>query len=218
MESVNPGIHHLAAGSPRDVQDKEGRTFRTGIEKQTAGRLFLKKPGITGDDVADKKNHGGRDRAVCIYPLEHYGKWEKEFEEKLDKAAFGENITVSGMTEETVHIGDTYKVGSAVIQVTQGRIPCVKIDKRTGCSGLMNRFIETGFTGFFCRVLQEGTVQEDSAIELMEKDSRRVSIFDANHIYFHERTNIEAMKRVLDVSALAEEWRTKFEKRLRSLT
>ncbi|MFD2705001.1 MOSC domain-containing protein [Salibacterium lacus] len=217
MESQAPVIHHLAAGRPQDIQDQQGRTFRTGIQKQTADSIILRKTGITGNDVADKKNHGGTDRAVCIYPLEHYGTWEEEFGRKLDKAAFGENITVSGVTEDTVYIGNTYKVGSAVIQVTQGRVPCLKIDRRTGCDGLMKRFTATGFTGFFCRVLQEGTVQEDSRMELVKEDRRRISILYANNVYFHERGNMAAMKRILDVPPLAEEWRRKLEKRIQNL-
>ncbi|SFL56235.1 MOSC domain-containing protein [Salibacterium qingdaonense] len=217
MDSQAPVIHHLAAGRPQDIQDQQGHAFRTGIRKQKADNMVLKKSGITGNDVADKKNHGGTDRAVCIYPLEHYGKWEEEFERKLDQAAFGENMTVAGMTEDMVYIGNTYQVGSSVIQVTQGRVPCLKIDRRTGCDGLMKRFIATGFTGFFCRVLQEGVIQADSRIELVKEDARRISVLYANNIYFHERGNVDAMKRILNVPPLAEQWRSKLEKRIQNL-
>ncbi|MGY4689593.1 MOSC domain-containing protein [Salibacterium sp. K-3] len=217
MHSPAPSIYHLAAGLPRNIKDERGRTLHTGIRKKSVSNVFLHKSGFHGDDVADKKNHGGPDRAVCIYPWEHYRKWEAEFETDLEQAAFGENLTVTHMREENVYIGNIYKAGTAMIQVTQGRIPCDTVNRRTGIPELMNRMIETGFTGYLCRVLQEGEVCPDSQIELVEEEENRISVLYANYTYFHDRKNLEAVEDILKVKPLADKWRSKLEKRRQTL-
>ena len=101
----------------------EGNEVISGIRKETVAEAFLTKEGFRRDGVADVRFHGGADRAVCVYPYEHYVQWEKEFGEPLPPSSFGENLTVSNMLESGVHIGDIFRLGDAVIQVTQSRIP-----------------------------------------------------------------------------------------------
>lgn len=185
----------------------------TGICKQPIENAFLSYNGFNKDDVADKKHHGGPDRAVCLYPAEHYPLWNREFDCLLPPAAFGENLTVSGLTESEVCIGDIYKVGDALIQVTQGRIPCNTIDQRLGYP-MMKHMIETGFTGYLCRVVQEGNVRADSKISLHEKNVHGVTVLEANTTYFHNPKDIEGLRRVLAIEPLAQDWKNKFGKRL----
>ncbi|MBD7908149.1 MOSC domain-containing protein [Sporosarcina sp. Sa3CUA8] len=203
----------LAIGTPQKIDTAKGKELITGICKQTMEEAFLSFDGFHQDDVADKKHHGGPDRAVCMYPHEHYAQWNDEFECTLPPAAFGENITASGMTEAEVCIGDIYTIGKTVIQVTQGRIPCSTIDQRLGYP-VMKNMIKTGFTGYLCRVLVEGMVRSDDQIAVHTKDPLGVTVLEANTIYFHNPKNIEGIRRVLAIEALADDWRKKFEKRL----
>lgn len=203
----------LATGIPQKIDTAKGRELITGICKKTIEEVFLTVDGFSGDDVADKKHHGGPDRAVCMYPHEHYALWNNEFECVLPSAAFGENITASGMTESEVCIGDVFTLGDAVIQVTQGRIPCSTIDQRLGFP-VMKHMIQTGFTGYLCRVLKEGLVRSDDKIGLHTKDPHGVTVLEGNTTYFHNPKDVEEIQRVLSIEALADDWREKFGKRL----
>jgi len=209
-------IHTLTVGMPKELVDSKGRSMITGIEKQRVQEVYLSSQGFEGDDVADKKHHGGPDRAVCLYPAEHYIQWEQELGKTLPIAAFGENLTVTNMLEADVCIGDIYKIGDAVIQITQGRIPCSTIDRYTEANTLLKRLIETGYTGFLARVLEEGTICADSTIELVEKHPARISVLYCNEVYFKNNDAI-AMKQIQAVDALAEDWKEKLEKRIQVL-
>jgi len=209
-------IHTLTVGMPKELVDSKGRSMITGIEKQRVQEVYLSSQGFEGDDVADKKHHGGPDRAVCLYPAEHYIQWEQELGKTLPVAAFGENLTVTNMLESDVCIGDIYKIGDAVIQITQGRIPCSTIDRYTEANTLLKRLIETGYTGFLARVLEEGTICADSTIELVEKHPARISVLYCNEVYFKNNDAI-AMKQIQAVDALAEDWKEKLEKRIQVL-
>jgi len=216
MEKNIAMIHTLAIGMPKELHYSNGRSMITGIEKRKVQEVFLSVRGFEGDDVADKKHHGGPDRAVCLYPAEHYIQWEQELGKPLPTAAFGENLTVTNMLEAEICIGDIYKIGDAVIQVTQGRVPCSTIDKYTEANILLKRLIETGYTGFLARVLEEGTICANSKIELVEKHPERISVLHCNEVYFKNKDAL-AMKRIQAVDALAEDWKQKLEKRIQLL-
>ncbi|MDF4740359.1 MOSC domain-containing protein, partial [Vibrio parahaemolyticus] len=128
-----------------------------------------------------------------------------------------ENITVTNMLESDVCIGDTYQLGEAIIQVTQARVPCSTISKRLGIPGILPRIVATGFTGYLCRVLQEGTVRKDSKITLLERPSNNVSVLFSNEIYFHNRKDKDAIEKILSVPELADVWRGQLEDRLAKL-
>ncbi|KGR77454.1 MOSC domain-containing protein [Ureibacillus sinduriensis] len=204
-------------GLPKKMTYENNRQVETGICKESVKEAFLTKEGFIGDGVADLKHHGGPDRAVCIYPYEHYAQWEKEFDTAMPNSAFGENITVTNMLESDVYIGDIYQLGEAIIQVTQGRVPCSTINKRTGLPTLMKRMVETGYTGYLCRVLQEGKVRNDSKITLIEKNPQGISVLFGNEIYFRRPKDVEAMQAILAVDALAQEWKGYMMKRLSKL-
>ncbi|TWT12517.1 MOSC domain-containing protein [Planomicrobium sp. CPCC 101079] len=210
-------IKNLAVGLPELMKYGEGKEMKTAIRKKNIERVFLSKDKFHGDDVADLKHHGGPDRAVCIYPYEHYALWEKEFGKPLPTAAFGENVTATNMIEDTVFIGDIYRLGDALIQITQGRVPCHTIDRNLELTPLMKVMVKTGFTGYMCRVLEEGHVSAESTIELIEQHLQKVSVLYTNQVYFHEPRNIEGIQRILAVPELADEWRGKFEIRLNNL-
>lgn len=210
-------LKNFSIGLPKTMTYENDRQLETGICKESVNESFLTKEGFLGDGVADLKHHGGPDRAVCVYPFEHYAQWEKEFDKVLPNSAFGENITVTNMLESDVNIGDIYQLGDAVIQITQGRVPCSTINKRTGLPSLMKRMVETGYTGYLCRVLQEGKVRNDSQITLIEKHPHGISVLFGNEIYFRRPKDVEAMHALLAVDALAGEWKGYMMKRLAKL-
>ena len=199
-------ILYLNVGMPEEI-NWNGKKEQSAIRKKRVAQAFLSKDSFRGDGVAATEFHGGPDRAVCFYPMEHYTKWSDEFGKDLAAPTFGENISASGMTEADIYIGDTYKLGEAVIQVSQGRVPCSKISKNNQIGQLLKRVVETGYTGYFFRVIQEGMVYEDSEIILLERKQNNMSILRANKIYFHDRNDYGAIEELLHIDELAEEWK-----------
>ncbi|WP_318508769.1 MOSC domain-containing protein [Bacillus sp. T3] len=206
---MNRKIINLAVGKPREYNWNNKKEF-SGIGKSVVQAFEVKKTGIIGDDVANHKFHGGPDRVVCFYPFEHYSYWEDVFQKKLILPAFGENITATGMTEEQVCIGDIYKIGDTILQITQGRVPCVTISNYNEEKQLLKKVIDTTLTGYFFRVLEEGTIMLDSEITLLEKHSKEISVSFATHILFHQKQDKTSIEKILTVDALAEDWRERF--------
>ncbi len=211
-------LKNFSIGLPQKMKYENNEEMDTGICKQTIEEALLTKGGFLGDGVADLRNHGGPDRSVCVYPYEHYLLWEKEFANPLPSSTFGENLTVTNVLEKDVYIGDIFRLGEAVIQITQGRIPCSTISKRTNNPLLLRRMVQTGFTGYLCRVLEEGIVRNDSQITLLESHPKEVSILYGNEIYFHKQRDVDGIKRILAVEELANEWKELLVNRLNKLT
>ncbi|WP_078546643.1 MOSC domain-containing protein [Litchfieldia alkalitelluris] len=190
-------------------KEYQGKGYKSGIWKESANELSIKFQGILGDDVANHENHGGMERVVCYYPFEHYDFWEREFGQILSQAAFGENITGLNMQENEVCIGDIFEVGESVLQITQGRYPCGTINKRNENSLLLKRIFETGYTGYFFRVLQEGKVTMDSKINLLTPHPKKVTVSSIHHLYFHNSSpSLEEIENVLEIEELGQQWRS----------
>ncbi|KYG32968.1 MOSC domain-containing protein [Priestia endophytica] len=210
---MNRKIIHLAVGKPKEYTWGNKKEV-SAIGKSYVEAVELKKSGFIGDDVANHKFHGGVDRAVCLYPFEHYSYWEEMFNKKLNPPAFGENITATGMLEEQVYIGDIYKIDDAVIQVTQGRGPCATISNYNEEKSFLKKVVETSLTGYFFRMLREGTIKFNSEIELVERDENEISVFFATKVLFHQKKDKASIEKILKVEALAEDWRKRFLKLL----
>lgn len=211
--TLTPKIVALSVGKPKTMA-YQNQEMVSGICKEQITEVFLSRENFNGDAVANTDFHGGPERAVCAYPIEHYAMWEKEFDIRLPQAAFGENLTVANMMESQVCIGDLYQIGDAVVQVSQGRIPCSTISKRHGVDTFLTRIVEEGFTGYFFRVLKEGVIRNDSVITLLERHPKEITVLFANRILFHEQDNVKAVKKVLEVEELAPVWRGKLNKLL----
>lgn len=193
----------------------EGKELATGIYKQPIeGAIFLSSLNFVGDGQADLKYHGGVDKAVCVYSYEHYPFWEGELQRSLLFGAFGENLTVKGMTEDVVCIGDTFQLGKAVVQVTQPRQPCHKLAKRYDVPDLALTVQNVGFTGFYFRVLQEGHVSTADRPSLVKRHSAGVSVAFANQIMHHEKKNQDGIRQLLAVEELSTSWRKTLNNRL----
>lgn len=210
-------IISLNIGKPKKVVFN-GNEVETGFYKgPVQNELFLTKLNFEGDGQADLVNHGGLDKAVCVYPYEHYSYWEKELNRTLPNAAFGENLTVMGMLESNVHIGDIFKIGDAIVQLSQPRQPCYKIAGRHDVKDLMMHVQKTGFTGYYFRVLEEGKVSPDSSIVRLSIHPARVTVAESNEVMYEDINNQDAMQKLLAIVELSESWRGRFEKRLKKL-
>jgi len=169
--------------------------------------------------LADLTVHGGPDKAIYAYPAEYYHFWREEFPDmELPWAMFGENVTVKGLLDDTVHIGDRFRMGSAEVMVTQPRVPCYKLGIKFGRDDIIKRFLASGFTGFYLAVLEEGEVATGDAITLIERDEHRVKVSDITRLYARDKGNLEALQRAVEVEALAEDWRSYFQQRLTKLS
>ena len=196
----------------------QGRTVTTGIfKKPVAGRVMVRRLNIDGDDQADRRVHGGFDMAVYAYPHEHYAFWERELDrEDFPYGQFGENLTVSGLSEETVRVGDTYRIGGALLQATQPRIPCYKLVIRMEQGpDFAARFQQSGRMGFYFRVLEEGEIGAGDAIELVERDEDSVTIAEFVRVYLHDSHDPASLRRVLVSRDLGDAWRLYVEKMLK---
>ena len=211
-------VHSVNVSLPKDVSH-EGKTITTSIFKEPVpGRVIVRRLNIDGDDQADRRVHGvGFDMAIYVYPIEHYAFWEKELgREKFPHGQFGENLTVSGLSEDTVHVGDVYRVGETLLQVTQPRIPCYKLAMRMGeGSDFPARFQQSGRMGFYLRVLEEGELGAGDSLELVERDESSVTIAEFIRIYLFESHEPESLRRVLSSRNVSEPWQAYFEKMLK---
>lgn len=202
----------VSVGLPREIEHR-GHRVLTGIFKQAvAGRVMLRRLGLDGDGQADLQVHGGPDKAAYAYPAEHYEAWRRELgRDDLAPGGFGENLTVSGMCEEAVRVGDVYRLGSAVVQVTQPRGPCVKLAIRMGDPHLAKPFLERGRTGFYLRVLAEGEVGAGDDAELLAAEAAGMTVAEICHLHYFARDDREGARRALGIAGLSASWRRKFE-------
>ena len=194
-----------------------GRTVRTSIFKAPVpGRVPVRKLNLEGDQQADLTVHGGVDKAVYVYPSEHYAFWREELPTAdLAWGAFGENFTTEGaLDDKAVHIGDLFRIGSAEFVVTQPRMPCFKLGIRFGRADIIKRFLHSGRNGFYFAVAQEGEVAAGDSIELLKRDENGIAVADIVELYTADASNQELLHRVSELPALPESWREYFQKRL----
>jgi MOSC domain-containing protein YiiM len=206
-------------GQPREVV-WNGQIVETGIFKEAVeGRIAVRRLNLEGDRQADLTVHGGLDQAIYAYPAEHYSFWREQFPEmELPWGMFGENLTLTGLLENTVHIGDHFQVGSAKLMVTQPRLPCFKLGIKFGRDDIPRRFLVSGRTGFYFAVLEEGEVAAGDSISLLHSDEHQIKVADIVRLYREDKYNLELIRRVVAVEALPEEWRDYFQERIEKLT
>ena len=210
--SVNVGL-------PRVVMSN-GEPVSTGIFKEpVAGRVMLRTLNLDGDRQADLSVHGGPSKAIYVYPSEHYDYWKQELPEmELPWGMFGENFTTAGLFESELSIGDKFRAGSAVVMVTEPRMPCYKLGIKFGCSDIVKKFLASERTGFYFAVLQEGEVGAGDSIELIERSKHSVRVSDITLLYTREKRDVGLLRRAIEVEALPESWKSYFQHRLEKLT
>jgi MOSC domain-containing protein YiiM len=205
----------VCVGLPREVSWK-GKPVTTCIFKQPInGRIMLRTLTLDGDAQADLTVHGGIDKAVYAYPIEHYTYWRQELlNEELPWGAFGENLTVEGLSEAAVNIGDRFRIGTAEVMVTQPRFPCFKLNLKFGRDDMVKRFLNSRLSGIYFSVVQEGEIGAGDAIEPMSRDEHNVTVADIVQIYLREASD-DLVRRALQVPALADCLRTEFQEQLK---
>ncbi len=204
----------INVGLPREIIHG-GRALTTGIFKApVAGPVWLGRLNLMGDGQADLRVHGGADKAVYLYPFEHYAFWAAELgRHDFSHGQFGENFTTEGLLENEASIGDVFRIGAARLQVTQPRSPCFKLGIRMGDENFPARFAAANRTGFYLRVLEEGMVQAGDAIDRVERAAGSMSVRDVFHLRHVGGTRME-YEHASRLPGLASGWRAAFEKRL----
>ena len=209
--SVNVGLPRLVL--------RNGEPVSTGIFKEpVSGRVMLRTLNLDGDRQSDLSVHGGPEKAVYVYPIEHYPFWKSELPDiDLPWGMFGENFTTEGMLEMEISIGDKFRIGSAEVMVTQPRMPCYKLGIRFGRADMIKRFLVSERTGFYFSVLKEGDVGAGDEFEVIEQKNSSVRVVDITRLYSSDRTNLDLLRRAVATQALPISWRSYFEERLRKL-
>jgi MOSC domain-containing protein YiiM len=205
-------------GLPRETV-WHGKSVTTSIFKEPVeGRIVLRTLNLDGDRQADLSVHGGKDKAVYCYPIEHYDYWKTELTgHQLVMGAFGENFTIQGSDEDAVHIGDRFSVGSAEVVVTQPRLPCYKLGNKFGADDMVKRFLNSKRTGFYLAVSREGDVGAGDELLMLSRDPDSVPVSEITRLYVTKKYVIEdanQMLRALKVAALPEGWKEYFREKL----
>lgn len=209
-------IVSVNVGRPRLVE-WAGREVRTGIFKQpVTGRVAVGRVQVDGDGQADLVNHGGELMAVYAYPSEHYPFWRAELGALPDGwGVFGENLSLSGLLEDEVRVGDRLRAGSVVLRVTEPRYPCFKLGLRLGRRDAAARFLAANRTGFYLAVEQEGELGAGDPVELLARDGDGITIAELMRLRVDSGPqDADALRAALALDALTDEWRELLRDRL----
>ncbi len=211
-------IISLNVGLPRLVL-RNDEPVSTGIFKEpVAGRVMMRTLNLDGDRQADLSVHGGPEKAVYVYPAEHYDFWKLELPGMdLPWGVFGENLTTTGLLETEINIGDKFRVGTSEVMVTQPRMPCYKLGILFGRADIIKRFLISERSGFYLSVLKEGEVGAGDEFQLLQKNASGVRVVDVTRLYSSDKENVDLMRRAIATEALPESWREYLQKRLDNL-
>jgi MOSC domain-containing protein YiiM len=192
-----------------------GKKIITGFFKKPVNKkLFLNELGFRGDGVGDARIHGGKDLAVCAYFVDHFPHWKTKLDREIKPGAFGENLSLAGINETQINIGDIFRLGEAEIEVSQPRQPCHKLNKFFDLQSMACKVQTTGYTGCYFRVKKTGWVEPDLVLEKIQDGPGKISVEKVNVLMFKEKNNPDLLNNVVCLQELSEEWRTKFQKRL----
>jgi MOSC domain-containing protein YiiM len=199
------------------TQRYEGQEVLTGGAKKPVSHAVLRSHNFDGDGQADLVNHGGLEKAVCVYPFDHYVYWERVLDLELEPGAFSENLTVSDALETEVCVGDVFRIGEAVAQVCQPRQPCNKLAGKNAEKLLPKWMVRTGYTGFYMRVLSEGVVTTGGAFERIERHPDRITIAEVNDAIYERSYDLTLIERLANLPEFSAVGRALFAERLERL-
>lgn len=202
----------VCVAKPRIIQTADEGVVSTAIfKRQVSGPVKVNTLNLEGDAQADLTVHGGRSKAVYVYPDEHYGFWSGELPDvHLESGNFGENLTTKGLTEIEVFIGDRLRIGTAEFGVTEPRMPCYKLGLRFGRKDIIRKFLQSRRSGFYLAVLKTGELAAGDEIEIISRDPNKVSVHDVVRIYVQDKDDVATMNRALKVELLPEGWKEVF--------
>src|SRR5215475_9517590 len=210
--SVNVGL-------PRDIAWR-GRMVHTAVwEESVRGRRMVRRLNIDGDGQGDLGGHGGEQRAVFVYQIESYRYWEDRLSRRdLAYGQFGENFTIEGMSDDEVCIGDRYRIGQGVFEVTQPRVTCYRVGIRMNEPRMAALLTSSGRPGFYFRVLQEGEVGAGDEIVKVGEAKERITVSEINALLYSPNHPRDRLERALRIEALSPGWHASFEALLQSQT
>lgn len=210
-----PALPVILCGS---VKPLSARGHLSGIAKQrTPGPWQVTRLGLIGDAQADRKNHGGPEKAIHHYPFDHYAEWREEIgmHPLLDQpGAFGENFSTTTWTERTVHIGDVVRFGSALLQISQGRQPCWKLNVRFGIDDIARRTQASGRTGWYYRVLEEGEASPGDRLNLVDRRQPDWPLSRLIKVLYRDKDRSSELEKMAELPELAQGWRRLAARRL----
>lgn len=194
-------------GTPKQVRVRNGDVLTSIFKSPVQGRVAIRRHNLDGDRQADLTVHGGPYKAVYCYPGEHYRFWSEELPKmELTLGMFGENLTTQGLSEDEVHIGDQFRFGSAVLEATQPRMPCFKLGIRFGRPDMVKRFWQSGRSGVYFSVFEEGDVASGDPIERLHSQEDGISVADVVKLYRGDERSAELLGRALR-SSLSGSWK-----------
>ena len=192
-----------------------GKIINTGIFKSPVNLITLGKEDVVDDDVVDRRYHGGIDKACYIYSNDHYDFWRKLYPNlSLDYGMFGENITVDGLDEKNILIGDIYRVGGATVQVTQPRQPCFKLGIRFESQGIIKQFINNDYPGIYVKVLESAQVRQNDSMDLIERQHNSISVLDVWHLLYAKDISQDDLEFAISIPFLADACKSSLRKRI----
>jgi MOSC domain-containing protein YiiM len=216
-----PKIDSIQVGQPTEYRheghaDGNTQTWMTAFFKQTvSGPLQVTTYGVVGDRQADVVNHGGSDKAVLAYSADHYAYWRAHLNlPEMPHGGFGENLTIAGLDETSVCIGDTWQAGPVVFQVTQPRQPCWKMSRRWQIADLAKQVIANGKSGWYLRVLAEGEVAAGTALELIERPHPAWTVARGSELFHHRKDDATGARELASLPELSAAWRDSLHVRL----
>ena len=203
----------INVGKPQKFIWQEKEVMTSIFKKPTQGACHVNKTNLDGDQQSDLKVHGGIDKAVYAYSYDTYSWWQQELNQSnLEYGAFGENLTVDSLDETNIFVGDIFKVGTCILQVTQPRVPCFKLEIKFQDSKIIEKFINFRRCGVYFRVLKEGNIQTGDSLELTGSEKIKASVRELFQYY----TNKSAISKtraaeIAQIESLSPKWKERFQ-------
>lgn len=204
----------MQTGTVAPLATSSGVVSSAIVKCPVTGPVLATHLGLVGDQQGDARRHGGQDKAICVFALEHYESFGARLDRVLDRPAFGENLTTAGLLETDVCLGDVLLVGHALCEVSLPRNPCFRVGALHGDKRVVLWMERTGATGFYLRVLRPGTLEAGAPITITDRRHPQVTVAEANRVMHRDRRDLPAIARLLAVPALGPSWRHTFERRL----
>lgn len=208
-------IYSLQIGNIQEYIDENGHVFKSAMIKNIyKNKLSVHKTGVNDDNISDKKNHGGIEKAVFANAFKNYKIWNNFLGKNLNIGDMGENITIKDLDERNVYIGDIHRIGSAVLQVSQPRKPCAKIYKIYKNKNFTNFIFSSGLSGWYYRVLKEGEFNINDSIDIECVENTKLSVMELNKLFYAPKINIKLFDKLKALTTIEKRWIETIEKRL----